>query len=155
VLIELPITHLILLNIGGWLTVQLGLAWAFTKMPEAWFASGKVYNWEQHGRFYERFFCIKVWKKLLPDAASWFAGGFPKGALAGIDREYLQRFVRETWRGELCHWCAVACAPLFLLWNPWWGELIIITYALMANMPCILSQRYNRARILRLLARSA
>ena len=105
------------------------------------------------GRFYERVFAIKRWKDWLPDAARWFTGGFAKGELTDKGVEYWQRFRRETWRGELCHWCAIVCAPVFFLWNPWWGDLIIVAYAIAANVPCILAQRYNRARILRLLAR--
>ena len=73
--------------------------------------------------------------------------------LTGTDPDYLRRFIRETWRGELCHWLAIGGAPVFLLWNPWWGDLIIVAYALAANLPCILAQRYNRARFQRLLAR--
>ncbi len=35
-LIELSITRIIVLNVAGWLTIQMGLAWAFTKMPHFW-----------------------------------------------------------------------------------------------------------------------
>ena len=34
-----------------------------------------------------------------------------------------------------------------------WADLIMVVYAVSANLPCILAQRYNRARIQRLLAR--
>lgn len=152
-LIELPIVWIIALNVGGWLALQMGLAWAFTKMPLAWFGPGKTRAWERDGRVYERLCRIKAWKHRLPDAARWFGGGFAKGTLAGMNRDYLERFARETWRGELCHWFALACAPIFFLWNPWWGDLIIVAYALAANLPCILAQRYNRARFQHLLAR--
>jgi len=154
VLIELPIAWTVVLNVGGWLVIQVGLAWAFTRMPAEWFIPDKPFAWERNGRFYERFFAIKRWKDRLPDAAGWFAGGFAKGILTGKGADYWQRFIRETWRGELCHWCAIACAPVFFLWNPWWGDLIIVAYAVAANLPCILAQRYNRARLLRLVARA-
>lgn len=152
-LIELPIGWIIVLNVGGWLAIQMGLAWAFTRMPVAWFNPGTGFTWERGGRFYESVFRIKAWKDWLPDAARWFGGGFAKGSLAGKQHDYLQRFVRETWRGELCHWLAVGCAPVFFLWNPWWGDIIILAYALLANLPCILAQRYNRSRFQRVLAR--
>lgn len=154
-LIELPIGGIVGLNVGGWLAIQLGLAWAFTKMPVGWFKPGRVWRWEGEGRFYEVAFRIKAWKDRLPDAARWFGSGFAKGSLAGTQRAYLERFARETWRGELCHWAALGCAPVFFLWNPWWGDLIIVAYALAANLPCILVQRYNRARFVRLLARES
>jgi len=155
VVIELSIAWIIVLNVAGWLVIQLGLAWLFTQMPVAWFNPGGARAWERSGRFYESVFGIKCWKNRLPDAARWLEGGFAKGALAGTDADYLRRFIRETWRGELCHWLAIGCAPLFFLWNPWWGDLIIVGYALAANLPCILAQRYNRIRFRRLLARRA
>ena len=42
----------------------------------------------------------------------------------------------------------------FFLWNPWWGDLIIVAYAVAANLPCIFAQRYNRSRLTRLLGRA-
>ena len=152
-LIELSIAWIVVLNVAGWLAIQLGFAWAFTQMPVTWFNPGNASPREAGGRFYERVFRIKAWKDRLPDAAHWFGGGFAKGTLAGTQHDYLRRFIRETWRGELCHWAAVACAPVFFLWNPWWSDLIIVAYALAANLPCILAQRYNRARFQRLLTR--
>ena len=151
--IELPITWIIVLNVAGWLGIQLGLAWAFTKMPLEWFNPRKTFSWERGGRFYEVAFHIKDWKDRLPDAARWFSGGFAKGALSEANPAYLQRFIRETWRGELCHWIALGFAPVFFLWNPWWGDSIVVAYALVANLPCILVQRYNRLRLRRLHAR--
>jgi glycosyl-4,4'-diaponeurosporenoate acyltransferase len=153
VVIELSIAWIIVLNVAGWLVIQFGLAWLFTQMPVTWFNPGGACAWERGGRFYESVFGIKRWKKRLPDAARWFGGGFAKGALAGTDPDYLRRFIHETWRGELCHWLAIGCAPLFFLWNPWWGDLVIGSYAVAANLPCILAQRYNRLRLRRLLAR--
>ena len=152
-LIELPIAWIIVLNVAGWPVIQFTLAWAFTRMPVAWFNPPACGAWEQGGRFYERVFGIKHWKHRLPDAARWFGGGFAKGTLVTIEPEYLRRFIRETWRGELCHWLALVCAPVFFLWNPWWADLIIAAYAVTANLPCILAQRYNRLRLRRLLAR--
>jgi glycosyl-4,4'-diaponeurosporenoate acyltransferase len=155
VLIELSIGWIIFLNVAGWLMIQLGAAWIFTRLPASCFHPPAVATWEQRGRFYERVFGIKLWKDKLPDAARWFAGGFAKGSLADAEPAYVQRFISETWRGESCHWCAMACAPVFFLWNPWWGNLVIVAYALAANIPCILVQRYNRARLSHLLAAAA
>lgn len=63
---------------------------------------------------------------------------------------YLERFVRETCRGEAVHWVVFACALLFFLWNPWWIGLIMVAYAAAVNVPCIIAQRYNRIRLVRL-----
>lgn len=40
--------------------------------------------------------------------------------------------------------------PLFCVWNSWWAMGINAAYVVLANFPCILAQRYNRARLLRL-----
>ncbi|MEI6085178.1 MAG: hypothetical protein WCS70_12865 [Verrucomicrobiota bacterium] len=152
-LIELPIVWIIVLNVTGWLVIQLGFAWVFTRLPAERFNPGPPYAWERRGHFYKKFFGIHHWKNRLPDAAGWFAGGFAKSTLTDQGAAYWQRFIRETWRGELCHWCALACAPVFFLWNPWWGDLIIVGYAVAWNLPCILAQRYNRARMEKLLGR--
>jgi glycosyl-4,4'-diaponeurosporenoate acyltransferase len=145
----------IALNIVGWPVIQLGVAWLFTRMPVEWFTPPPARAWEGKGQVYEAWFAIKHWKDRLPDGARWFGGGFAKGALAKTDPDYLRQFVRETWRGELCHWSALGFAPIFFLWNPWWADLIMLAYALGANMPCIFAQRYNRIRLQRLLDRKA
>ena len=151
--IELPTTWVVALNVAGWPVIQVSLAWMFTQCPSAWFRPPRSWKWERGGRAYERVFAIKRWKDRLPDGARWFGGGFAKGHLAGTAPGYYRAFVRETWRGELCHWCALGCAPVFFLWNPWWADLVMLAYAGAANLPCILVQRYNRARFRRLLAR--
>ena len=145
--IELPVKWIITLNCVGWPLIQMGLAWLFTRMPADWFNAplGPSGN----GWAYRRLFRVRQWKDHLPDAASWFAGGFAKRSIASSDPHYLQDFIRETWRGELCHWTALAFTPLFFLWNPWWADLVCLAYALAANLPCILAQRYNRARLTR------
>ena len=153
-LIELPVGWIVVLNAVSWPLIQMGLAVAFTRMPVTWFDPPQAFRWEKRGAVYEKVFGIKHWKDRLPDAARWLGGGFAKGHLAGVEKIYLERFVRETWRGELCHWSAMAFTPLFFLWNPWWGNVVMVIYVLAANLPCILAQRYNRIRFRRLLARA-
>jgi glycosyl-4,4'-diaponeurosporenoate acyltransferase len=141
------------LNVFGWPVIQLGLAWAFTRLPITSFKPGPSHGWERGGRFYERVFGIRAWKDRVPDAARWMPGVFSKRLERDLNPEYLERFIRETWRGELCHWCAIAFAPVFFLWNPLWADLVMVTYAIAANLPCVLVQRYTRIRFRRLLAR--
>lgn len=145
--LDLPIGWVVALNVLGWPVIQLGLAWGWTRVPTAWLKAPAALPFERGGRFYARAFAIRRWKDRLPDGASWIGGGFAKARLRQRSPDYLRRFIVETWRGELCHWCAFAFVPLFFLWNPWWGDLVIVAYALLANLPCILVQRYNRARM--------
>ncbi len=148
-LIKLPVFWIVIWNIAGWLVIQLGLAWLFLRLPERWFEWPSRPKRRRGRLLYERILCIKSWKYRLPDAARWFEGGFAKGILSSRHPDYLRRFVLETRRGEICHWMAITCSPLFLLWNPWWGFIANLSYALLANLPCILVQRYNRSRLRR------
>lgn len=109
--------------------------------------------WEKAGRVYETRLRIKRWKDRLPEAGGFFAGGASKRALGDRSNESLERFAAETRRAEIVHWCLLAAWPLFLLWS---GPLIgaaMALYAVAANVPCLLVQRYNRARIERVLKR--
>jgi glycosyl-4,4'-diaponeurosporenoate acyltransferase len=147
VLIELPSVWIGFLDAGGCCAVQLGLAWVFTNLPIKLFNPGSEFAWERSGAIYQSVFRVKSWLGYLPDGGGWFAGGFSKGKLRAKDRDYLLRFIRETWRGELCHWTALAFMPLFFLWNLFWADVVIIAYAIAANLPCIIAQRYNRIRL--------
>lgn len=158
-LVELSIAWVIALNVVAWLVIQFGLAWSFTQLAAEKFNHHNVFarpkGWERDGRFYERVFAIKRWKDNLPDAARLFRGGFAKANLQTATPEYLERFLRETWRGELVHWLALLTIPIFCVWNPWWGVLVNAAVAVAVNFPCILALRYNRARFMRLIGRHA
>ncbi len=153
-LIELPVVCIIFANISGWLAMHLLVAWAGTRLPADCFNERRFpfrsRKWESGGRLYESVFRIRVWKDLLPDGAAWFRGGFPKAVLRSRKRAYLARFVKETCRGEAVHWMVMAASPLFFIWNPPGVGAIMIAYGVMVNLPCILIQRYNRNRLLRL-----
>ena len=57
----------------------------------------------------------------------------------------------ENVRGEAVHWIVLSSSVFFFLWNPWWAGLIMVAYALAANGPCIVAQRYNRIRLMKIL----
>lgn len=158
-LVELPIAGIALLNVAAWLVIQLGLAWTMTRIPAVQFnprsAWAQLWNWEKSGRAYEKVFSIKRWKDSLPDAASWFKCGFAKAKLRAHTTDFLEQFLRETWRGEVTHWLALLAVPVFAIWNPGWGVAVNAVYAVTANLPCIFVQRYNRSRFLRILDRAA
>jgi glycosyl-4,4'-diaponeurosporenoate acyltransferase len=109
-----------------------------------WF---KIKNWESRGRIYKNIFKVKKWRNIVPDGGGLFKGGFPKRHLESNNPKYLKTFYNETKRAELTHWLTILPAPVFFLWNIWWVGIMMITYALIANIPCILLQRYNRARL--------
>lgn len=155
-ILVLPTLWTVLLDIGIWLIVHLTVSWWVTHRPAARFSVDqgwyKPRQWEMGGRVY-RWFGVHVWKAWLPDAAPWF-GGVAKAELPGRDRAALSSFIIETCRGELAHWLPFGCGPFFFLWNKPWVGTLMLGYAFLANIPCILVQRYNRARLRRILKKS-
>ena len=149
-----PVTNF--LNIFTWLCIHLLVAGVAILLPTSLFDPRKkpfqTAPWEQMGSVYERYLKIKRWKGILPDGALLFAG-FSKGHIRSRNPDYLERYVRETCRGELAHWSVMLFSPLFFLWNPLWARYTMIIYGILANVPFILVQRYNRAHLLRILHR--
>lgn len=139
-------------NLLGWPLIHLAIASVALRLPANLFAQDSWITaprkWEREGRLYRDWLGIRRWKCLLPDGAPWF-GGFAKKRIRGRDASYLSRFLLETRRAELAHWCMLFCLPLFFVWNPPWACLVMTAYALAANLPCIVAQRYNRIALYR------
>jgi glycosyl-4,4'-diaponeurosporenoate acyltransferase len=154
--LQLPRPWMIVLDVVAWAAWSATAGLVAHRMPVSrlghdkwWFHLRPA---ERSGRLYERL-RIKRWKDALPEAGALFRGGFSKRRVTRHDREYLERFVIETRRAELAHWPILAIGPTFFLWMPWWLALAMLGYAVIANVPCILVQRYNRARLERMLGR--
>jgi glycosyl-4,4'-diaponeurosporenoate acyltransferase len=109
-------------------------------------------EWE-HAGFYKRTFSVGRWKHLLPDGAAISRKGFRKRKLVSTDPAYLERFLAESCRAELTHWLAILPFWIFGFWAPPVIIPMMLVYALVANLPCIVTQRYNRLRIALLLER--
>ena len=110
-------------------------------------------RFERSGRWYRRWLRIDRWKDRVPEAGGLFRGGVSKRHLPAYDAAGLRLFARETRRAELAHWWAMCCGLLFVLWNPPLAAALLIGYGVVANLPFIVIQRYNRFRIHALLER--
>ncbi len=141
----------IIIDSCAWAAIQLGLVLIANRIPARRLIV-RPRNWERNGRVYD-WLGVRWWKRRLPDAGGWSAHGFSKRELRSRSKPELDRFAREARRGELVHWCAIGMLPLFALWNTRPGMLINATYAVVANLPCIIAQRYNCARLARLVRR--
>jgi glycosyl-4,4'-diaponeurosporenoate acyltransferase len=150
-LIEFSPWILVTVNIAAWLIFHLGLAGLATALPLRLFPPGgwvcRQRRWEHSGRIYQTLFAVRRWKRLLPEGADILRRGFKKGRLASRDPQYLREYSLETCRSEICHWAVWLCGWLFFVWNPPWAGWIMVAYATAANFPCIITQRYNRARL--------
>ena len=136
--------------VTGYLAHRLGDA---RLSRDGWLLRPRAF--EDGGRWYRRRLAIHRWKDRVPEAGDLFRGGVSKRQLPARDRAGLELFVRETRRAELAHWWALFCGPLFLLWNPPLAAVLLVTYGVLANLPFVLIQRYNRFRTQAVLARLA
>ncbi len=152
-IVHLPALWTVLIDIAAWLIIHFGVSYFMTLRPRSsfdpcsWLFSQR--EWEAGGSIYRKIFIIHRWKEKLPDGAALFKLGFTKKRLAEYSKSYFDDFIRETCRAELTHWISFLFCFLFFIWNLWWVGIVMIIYAIAANMPCILTQRYNRIRLTR------
>jgi glycosyl-4,4'-diaponeurosporenoate acyltransferase len=155
-IIHLPTSWTILVDFVIWFIIHIGVVYGVVRIPthrfnpDGWLF--RTRGWEKGGNLYQDCFKIKKWKESLPDGAPLLGNrGFPKKKLQEKTPEYLKSFLRETCRAELTHWLTLLFAPLFFFWNPLWVGFFMIFYALAENLPLIMAQRYNRARLRRII----
>jgi len=151
---HLPTPITILIDIVAWFVIHMSVSYLMTRKSLASFNTDnwlyRQHSWEKNGRIYERFFRLKSWKKKLPDGAAVFKKGFQKKQLKETSQEYLQDFISETCRAELTHWIVFLFGFIFFIWNIWWVGIVMIIYATIANVPCVITQRYNRIKLRRI-----
>jgi glycosyl-4,4'-diaponeurosporenoate acyltransferase len=153
--LELPAWGLLLANVAGAAAIHTVTGYAAHRLPlarlqrDGWLLRPR--RVEDGGRLYARRLRIRAWKDRLPEAGALFEGGVSKRRLT-VD---VERFVAETRRAEIAHWLALAGTPLFALWNPPMGVVLMAAYATAANVPCIAVQRFNRQRAQRVVAHRA
>ena len=112
----------------------------------------RLTKWEMAGSPFRHWVRVEAWKDRLPDAGTWF-GGLSKKRLPGSDVGGWRRFAAESLRAERTHWAMFAVLPIFVLWNPAWLFVANVTFAVVANVPCMIIARHNRARVMRLTQR--
>jgi glycosyl-4,4'-diaponeurosporenoate acyltransferase len=151
VIFHLPGLLTFIIDFTAWLLIHVFVSLPISRMrpnsfnPDSWLY--KERHWENTGKFYDRILKIKKWKGFLPDGAAVQKSGFRKKRLNNNDAVYIRRFILETCRAELTHWVIFVFAIVFFIWNDWWIGLIMIVYAIVVNIPCVFTQRYNRIRL--------
>ena len=141
-----------------WPVLQLAAAHFCHRLPDrvlsprSWFF--RSHDFEDGGRIYQKIFRVRRWKHLLPDGnITRKRPRFRKKHLEDFSAENLDRFLVESARAELTHWLAMPFFWVFGFFVPARVIWYMLIYALLANLPCIIAQRYNRPRVQRLLAR--
>ncbi|MDX6324503.1 MAG: glycosyl-4,4-diaponeurosporenoate acyltransferase [Nocardioidaceae bacterium] len=146
----MPPTLTIVVDVIAWGVLHSATGYAAYRLDEdrlsqdGWLLRPR--RFETAGRWYRRWLRIDRWKDKVPEAGGLFRGGVSKRHLPAYDVSGLQLFVRETRRAELAHWWALWCGPVFVLWNPPLAAGLLIGYGVVANLPFVVIQRYNRFR---------
>jgi glycosyl-4,4'-diaponeurosporenoate acyltransferase len=146
---------LIIANSLGWFSVIFLTGFLIHRIPVQLFDYRALlfrsFRWEREGKVYEDVFNIKVWKDFLPEGGGVFRGGFVKRKADTRSIRFLETFAKETCRAELVHWVIILLLPIFFVWNPPLGVLIMLPLVVVLNLPFIMIQRYNRPRLVKIL----
>jgi len=139
-----------------WGIIQAGTVLICILIPDRYFdPDSSIFRqrkFERGGEFYQKVFKVRSWKGLLPDGGKvWRKKGYQKKNLKDLSKENLRRYLIESSRGEMTHWLAMSFFWVFGFFTPLYVLWMMIAYALLLNLPCIIAQRYNRPRIRRLL----
>ena len=114
----------------------------------------RAWKGEKGGRIYAKL-RIDSWKKLVPDMSRLLPDMVRKElpASGAVTAAQASQLVQETCRAEVVHGasCLLGLACLWL-WPGWGGAIVLAVWVLLANLPFILIQRYNRPRLMRLAA---
>lgn len=154
----LPTGWTIVLCFVLWIVINFSAAYVCLYLPDKVFNPRSFFYrshpFEKDGQIYEDIFRVKSWKQLLPDGGGlWKKRGYKKRHLQDFSEENLERFLIEACRGEMTHWLSILSFWIFGFFLPASSTWAMLIYALIANLPCIIAQRYNRPRILKLLER--
>lgn len=145
----------ILLSIVFWGFFQVLSATICYKLPDYFFNYNSFLfrpkTLEKNGEIYKSLFKIHKWKKFLPDGAAIIKFGYKKRNMTDFSKQNLNQFLTESCRAELGHLLSITPFWVFGFFLPPISIPIMFVYALIINIPCILAQRYNRPRILKLL----
>jgi len=142
----------IVAGLACWVAWSVVIGVIAPRVPARWFAGGGCSVSEREARVYLGI-RVHTWKRLLPDAGGWFKRNGRKDALIVKDVTVLQQFVIESRRAEMVHWLVFALAPTFFLWNPAPVAWLMVGFGVLINVPCLIALRYNRRRVVLLIAR--
>ncbi|MEB3332435.1 MAG: hypothetical protein VKI83_08095 [Synechococcaceae cyanobacterium] len=147
-------------SVAFWLLVSLLVGLLANQLPERWLQTPRRLdgavpaNRQPLRRRSAAPLGIRRWKRWIPDAGDALPGGVRKASLVRRDPQALRLLLLETRRAELVHWTLLGAALLTALWLPPAAVLLNLLFALLFNLPCLLLQRWNRARLCRCLQRA-
>lgn len=127
----------------------------FALIPKEFFLKNErffvPFKFEDGGRLYSRVFKINTWKDKLPQFSELTKIGFDKTALTNLSANYLELFKIETMRAEFTHVFLIITSPLYAFFGARIIVPLTVVGSMIGNIPFLMIQRYNRARIEKLM----
>ncbi len=144
----------LLLNISTWVVWFFVIGYLVNLIPAQRLANDtfltKLNDFEKDGKWYRKYLKINKWKDHLPELGGVFKQGFAKRNIDQSNQKQIQDFIVATRRAEIAHWLMTAGWIITIAFNPWWAIILNIIFAHVVNFPCLIVQRYNRARLLKI-----
>lgn len=149
-----PAWFYIVANMSIWIIWSILVGTIANWLPDRYFQNEtaitrlrkfETQNWFQKG------LKVHIVKKYLPEKGVMFGKGTSKKTLPKNQAGGLNKFLIETRRAEYVHWIVIFAWVFTLSFNPTWAVFAVAILLLGGNLPCILVQRYNRLRLLRIL----
>ena len=145
----------LLLNIGTWVLWVFIVGFFASKLKDSFLSKDysftNLLNFEKDASWFRKYLKIDKWKDRVPELGGVFGDGFQKRSIDLGTREQLELFIRETRRAELAHWVMTAGWIITIAFNPLWAIVFNLVFAHIVNFPCLIIQRYNRARLIKVL----
>ncbi|MBI5973078.1 glycosyl-4,4'-diaponeurosporenoate acyltransferase [Staphylococcus sp. H8/1] len=133
-----------------WCSTQMTISYFFAKLPLTFFEKYerlfKSLSWEENGKLWNTLFQINKWKKYIPEGNKLNPEIYNKKQLTSFKLSNIHRMMLEMRRAELVHWLSILPVIAFIK-APRYIKIINLCYALLANIPIIVAQRYNRPRL--------
>lgn len=143
------------LNLGVWIFWFYFIGYLVTQLPKKFLEKDYFFTnllfFEKNPQWYRKYLMIDKWKEKMPELGGFFKDGFQKRSVAQGEINQLKLFIQETRRAEIAHWLMTAGWILTISFNPLWAIIFNIIFAHLVNFPCLIIQRYNRVRLLKVL----
>lgn len=155
VLLAVPDVVAVALSSVAFAVLSVAVGWSAARWPLERLGDGPVTGlrrWEDGGRSWHRWLRVRRWKDRLPEAGALF-GGLSKRLVPSRRTEDLLRFRAETVRAERVHLVLLALTPVHALWCRPTVFAGMAGFGVVANVPFIVVQRFNRGALDRVLAR--
>ncbi|WP_437272159.1 glycosyl-4,4'-diaponeurosporenoate acyltransferase [Staphylococcus succinus] len=137
-----------------WFIVQMIIAQLGTRISYKFLEKDNKYfrswNFEQEGLLWQRLVKVQHWKNYLPDGQNINPNIISKETFNfSKNMSEIQQFILETRRAEIVH--LLSMFPVIAFFKSSTNVKIInFVYVIIVNVPCMIVQRYNRAKLIRI-----